>query len=1468
MAASVTSPAFVPERLHGAHNYRKWCIRILAHIQASGCYDAVMPEAGAPPASEANDFKARNILIQHVDDHLLFDINDCKTARAVWTKLEGIFRDASQASKMQLSTHLTTLKKHTNEGIQTFISRVKSIRSDFQLAGGTIDDDMLVQNVCNALARTPEFADAIHAAKVVAAVQEAPLTLDRIVKLLLPIEAAESSRRSSSNLTEGTALSAQANNSRPSLPRPVRHSHNLPSGRPRSKVTCYFCGHEGHMKGECRKFAKLQASRGQPHRFPAAYSGGNTSSNISGNNGGNPGNTFRSSSSRTPESRASNFSGAVAFGACSGPATSKKMLMDSGADRHLVSSLDLLHDYQAFTSPRQVYFGNGKTLPALGYGKMCFYPSGTTRQIILTDVWYVPQAAYNFMSLTKAVAAGITVVMEHGHTQLLLNGEVVADAEIGHDNLAFLRLTPIPAYSPFSPTCTSSRSSEETSAAHVSLPEACAEASSVVVKEEDGAASASAAAARVYGESATLWHERYGHTGYNNLSRLITGNMVSGINVAANDFKVESNQPCEPCIMSKQTKNYANPMPSSLPPITRPGALIHTDLMGPFDPTSLGGSRYVITILDDFSSFSEIHPVKRKSDTANVIKSVIARWENQLGSNVIAVRSDRGGEYIASALQSFLAEKGIQHQKSAPYSPEQNGKAERLNRTLEERTRALLYDSSLTLNLWAEAMNTASYLRNLAPVAGLPKTPWELFYGVQPDVSHLRTFGCLAYPLIHSKRSKIAPVSSKGYLVGYERDSKAYRIYLPDISDVRVSKDVEFDERPHQRKRNRDDMSGNTTDAGSGGGPAAPYLVTEEGAPPPPALPALQPPAPLAVQHPGVINAGSGPGSSSDSDSNDSDANAVPTPPATAPLAPAPPVPTVSAPDAPSTALRRSSRARRPPGDWWQIPQGGGDATANSAVVPAAANTAASIVAASSPASAFIATPLTIEEALASPQAEQWKLAIQEELQALYGNNTWELVPRPYARKAIPCKWVFKLKLDSFGNVERFKARLVAKGFAQREGIDYTEVFAPVSKHTTLRTLLSLAAEQNMEIRQIDVKTAFLNGYLEEEIYMEQPPGFVEGGSDLVCKLNRSLYGLKQAPRAWYARLTEEVSKLGFTPSNADPALFTLVDNRITVYLLAYVDDCLICAPEGNTVVLDRIIAALQSVFDIKDLGEVNTFLGIDIVRDRINRTLAINQSRYIADLLAKYNMLEARPRSIPLCASTPMRRGSDYSHPLDKSQFNYSELIGSLLYLSVCTRPDISYAVGALARFMAAPTNEHWNAALGILRYLCGTREYSLNFGGNPGLVGYCDSDYAGSIDTRRSTTGYTFKLGDGVISWCSKLQPTVATSTCEAEYIAAAAATKEALWLRKLLSDFGINASPVLIYSDNQGALSIIKNPVTSARSKHIDIAHHFVRERAARREVEFKYCATTMQVADILTKPLPSNKFHTCRRALGLK
>lgn len=241
----------------------------------------------------------------------------------------------------------------------------------------------------------------------------------------------------------------------------------------------------------------------------------------------------------------------------------------------------------------------------------------------------------------------------------------------------------------------------------------------------------------------------------------------------------------------------------------------------------------------------------------------------------------------------------------------------------------------------------------------------------------------------------------------------------------------------------------------------------------------------------------------------------------------------------------------------------------------------------------------------------------------------------------------------------------------------------------------------------------------------------------------------------------------------------------------------------------------------------------------------------------------------MPLSVGTVLQRASDDADLLDTSQYSYSGLIGSLLYLAVCTRPDIAQAVGALARYMAQPTTAQWKAALGVLRYLSSTADQGIVFGGGKGLAGYSDADYAGDPDSRRSTTGYVFLLYGGAISWSSRLQPTVAQSTVEAEYMAAASAVKEALWIRKLLHDLGIDhVGAVQLYSDNQGALQLLKHPIASQRSKHIDVMHHFARERVARGEVVFAYCPTGVMVADAMTKPLPESKFVYCRSGMGMR
>ena len=376
---------------------------------------------------------------------------------------------------------------------------------------------------------------------------------------------------------------------------------------------------------------------------------------------------------------------------------------------------------------------------------------------------------------------------------------------------------------------------------------------------------------------------------------------------------------------------------------------------------------------------------------------------------------------------------------------------------------------------------------------------------------------------------------------------------------------------------------------------------------------------------------------------------------------------------------------------------------------------------------------------------------------------------------------------------------------------------------------------------QLDIKTAFLNGYLEEDVYTVQPPGYEQGGPNVACHLRRSLYGLRQAPRAWYVRLRTALEEMGFKPSKADPGMFVKEEKGEPVYVLVYVDDLLIACK--SSVKIARLKAQLKSLFDVRDLGESSFYLGFEIKRDRAARTLHISQKRFVSELLDKFGLKGANPRAIPM--EKGLRLTSE-GEPLDTARFPYAELVGGLLYLSVCSRPDISYAVGALARHMSKPTVDHWNVAKGVLRYLAGSAEVGISYKGGGGeLLGFCDASFA-DAKGRKSTSGYVFVLGGGAISWASKVQPTVAMSTAESEYIAAAATVKESLWLRHLLYDLGIRVGAVPLRSDNSACISLMESPISSARTKHIDICHHFARERVERGEIRVVYCKTSEQVA----------------------
>jgi hypothetical protein len=394
--------------------------------------------------------------------------------------------------------------------------------------------------------------------------------------------------------------------------------------------------------------------------------------------------------------------------------------------------------------------------------------------------------------------------------------------------------------------------------------------------------------------------------------------------------------------------------------------------------------------------------------------------------------------------------------------------------------------------------------------------------------------------------------------------------------------------------------------------------------------------------------------------------------------------------------------------------------------------------------------------------------------------DTFTPTQLPPGRKAIPCKWVFKVKRSEKGELIKYRARLVSKGFRQIAGKDFDEVFTPVSKHATFRMLLSIFASDDLELHQIDIMTAFMSGEIREELYMQSSPGWSD--STMVWRLHKGVNGLKQAARAWNEKLAKTVSKLGFHSSKGDPSLFISGTSPHATYLLCYVDEILIV---GQSATIAQFKRAISKEFECEDMGEENLFLGIKIIRNRTTGELWLGQPHYTLEIIKRAGLDECRPRKTPVDANLSL---SKYTGEKDSKALElYQELIESLPYLSGCTRPDIAQAVGVLSRFMSAPTDFHLSAAKQVVRYLAGTVNLGLQFSrGANVLNGYCDADYAGDIDKRKSTSGHVFLINGTVISWASKLQPAIAMSTCEAEFVAAANATKEALWLKTLLGDF----------------------------------------------------------------------------------
>lgn len=916
------------------------------------------------------------------------------------------------------------------------------------------------------------------------------------------------------------------------------------------------------------------------------------------------------------------------------------------------------------------------------------------------------------------------------------------------------------------------------------------------------------------------WHSRLGHPSISRTAAVIKQFSLPILHSEESEI-ISSSNPCGSCIHGKQSRLTFSTSQSRAANIIE---ILHTDIAGPFEVDSFEGHRYRLTIICDKSRYEWNFCIKSRSEVCHIIQKHILYLNTQFGTNTIrvkTVRSDNAKEYVSHALQSFYETQGITWQLSVRYTPQQNGVAERRNRTTNDTARTLLFESKLPKSCWHLAMHTATYLVNRLPSSSLDgKSPFELLFSKKPNYSHLRIFGCLCFCLVPSDlRQKLDPKSITGVFVGYAEHHKGYNVLLAD-GRILVSRDISFNESklgtecvsvslPSSSEREYTDNSDTETDEDS----------VDQGNDD--IMPLIQPKTRSERYR----------------DRNKSNQESL------------------------HSQMQYTSSG----------------AVDLSSLRQQILNEDASIVALTAktigPDKLVVVIPQTYEEALNSPESSEWKQAIFSELMSIEENNTWNVVDKPQDKlvNIVSSKWVFTVKNNIDGTIERFKARLVARGFSQKHGVDYFDTFSPVLNKKTFRFLLCVAAHYNYEIHTMDVSTAFLNGTLDTEILMEIPEGYDSNESmkNKVLKLHKSLYGLKQAPLAWYQELETFLLSIKFEKAlGIDPCLFIYRDNNEVLYLLVYVDDLLVIS--SSLSIMSSFKAKLQNKFKVRDLGEVTQYLKMRILRDRANKIITIDQKNYLESLLERFNLSNGKDKPTPGIPNTRL-----VSHNNDiqcASDVPYRECVGALIHLMTNSRPDISFTVHEVCRYFDKPTEEHWKAVKRILRYLKSTKDYKLTIDGTKDLipVGYADASFADNDSTRRkSTTGIVFQLCGISIVWHSKKQTLVTTSTADAEYVALSTCSNSAVWLQHLyqyVMGFALE-KPLKIYSDNNAALAIATNDAVTNANKHIELRFHIIKDRIKRGLIQLEYVSTDHQLADIMTKNLGTLKHKEFTKQLGL-
>jgi hypothetical protein len=915
------------------------------------------------------------------------------------------------------------------------------------------------------------------------------------------------------------------------------------------------------------------------------------------------------------------------------------------------------------------------------------------------------------------------------------------------------------------------------------------------------------------------------------LKELQSKGLVKGLDIPEEDF--DKDRPLNKCIIQAgmtalPSKKKGDP-DKYIPPI---GHTMQVDLLGRLRTPGLRGEQYVMVMVDKGGGINLAYPMKYKSDALKRLQKGI-NFKRALGEPIWSIENDGASELVGQEARQYLRTNGIHPVIGAPYKHNHQANVEVEIRCLSSLARAMQLHAGLEKPfLQYYAFTHANFIRNRTTLFrrnGVAKTRYEWTHGIAPDLSQIPPWGCLGHAMVPMELQRTEGVKSvEAFFVGYDYNGKSTLVYVPSKRAVVRTGNFIWDEVSQKMHLEEQARTGEAQEH--------PFEIVDEDA------------------HEDV----------------DSDAETVK---ADSPVKVVTTTMKTTAGQATQQA-RRSGRTEPKAGyerirvdtsmpdqhqaDRMSVEDALGDPKDNIQLLWESIDRAMDFAYVTQ----AITTPLAI--LLEGPERKGWLDARTAELNALEAHNTWQLAVLPEGHKAFRHKWVAAKKLDENRQFTKYKVRLTFNGWNMQRGIDFKDSFAPTLRGTSLRILFSLAAELQLQVHHMDFENAYLNADVDEDVYMTIPEGLdveamaLKAGLDLhkrlVLKVEKSLYGMKQAGRNWNLLVDKTLRAEGFLPCHGDPCLYSRRQGGDLVMVGLYVDDLAIVSKPGEQ--LKQLKKKLQEQYKMKDLGLMKDMLGCRILQE--NGEIKVDLEGYINKCLERFNMTDAHPVTTPLSPSTELTQDQcpvSKEERDDMSNVPYRELVGCLLYAAIVAFPEIQFACSKLSEFNANPGRPHWEAAKHCLRYLKGIKNEQLifkNTGGKIILRGFVDSDFAGDKDGRKSRSGFLFYIGGNLISWTSKKQHRLGTSSTHAEIMAASLAAKEVVYLRGILGDLGFAQNwPTELYEDNGGCIQIAKGE-GGTRSKHFELDDLYIQEKVGEDKVKMKYVASARNPADLLTKP----------------